>query len=185
MSLGQAKYCDTHRLPQFYTGLTRPLPQSQHMAYLRHTRKHSPIWQQRETFTSKLHPKHVQIPGNESADDLAKEGTRIEEVEWNITPRISQAIQTINKNIHSKAKDIYQHEGTLSKSITWHSTVTQCAPKVKKEMSRIQHVAIHRLRQGYICSWKKASPPPQKKRNVHPAPGPLTIHCCTIFWNVK
>ncbi len=36
--------------PRFYNGLTRPLPQRQHMAYLRHTGKHSPIRQQRGDF---------------------------------------------------------------------------------------------------------------------------------------
>ncbi len=48
------------------------------------------------------------------------------------------------------------HEGKLSKYIAWHSTVTQCVPKLQKEMSRIQHVVIYRLGLGYRCSWEIA-----------------------------
>ncbi len=103
-------------------------------------------------------PSHVQISGNERDDNLAKQGTRIEEVEWNIPPSISQTKKLARKNIHSKASDIYQLEGKLSKSITWHSTVILGTPKVKMEMSRIQHVAIYRLRLCYRCSWEIAKP---------------------------
>ncbi len=135
---------------------------------------------------------HVQIPGNDRADDLTKEGTRIEEVEWNIPPSISQTRNLINKNIQSKAKDIYQHEGKLSKSITWHSTVTQCASKVKQEMSRIQHVAIYRLRLGYRCNWEiartsKKECPSCSRSTYHPLlhyilEGEMTHNHLALIW---
>ncbi len=73
-------YCDIHRLPQFYKVLQDPYPKDNIWLISDTQETIAQYSSTRGLLILNYILNHVQIAGNEKADDLVNEGTRIEEV---------------------------------------------------------------------------------------------------------
>ena len=101
-------------------------------------------------------PSHIGIPGNEKADDLAKQSKHIDQVQIAIQPSLQQ-IKNLTKNtgkqeLINNVNLWVMHD---SKSAKWYKKVTELIPPaIDKHTPRELAVIIHRLRLGYRATWE-------------------------------
>ena len=108
------------------------------------------------TVTFNWIPSHIDIPGNEKADELAKSTKHIDRVQIHIQPSLQQIKNKIKTTIHGRlAEDINSWINKNSPTALWYKIATQFIPApIQKITPRATAVTMHRLRLGYKACWE-------------------------------
>ena len=101
-------------------------------------------------------PSHIEIYGNDQADELAKTTRHIANVQIKVQPTISQIKKQLAPTIKNIMKEEIKTQARLgSPSSNWYLQATDLVPHpVTKGTPRQLAVIIHRLRLGYKATWQ-------------------------------
>ena len=105
-------------------------------------------------------PSHIGIPGNEEADQLAKQTKYVDQVQISVQPSLSQ-LKSVTK---ARIKDILVENANThieqgSYTADWYKMVTEHNQyPMERQISRQLSTIIYRLRLGYKACWQIVNP---------------------------
>ena len=111
---------------------------------------------QHRSITINWIPSHIGIPGNEKADELAKQSKHMDQVQITVQPSLQQ-IKNLTKHTSRETmiKNINHWVQNDSKTAKWYRKVSGFEPPaIDKHTPRQLSVIVHRLRLGYRANWE-------------------------------